>query len=186
MALNKLLADSSKQLDIIARKGSTFDRNLSAVDVNAVAFVFTSYTATAKVYNPYNLTTEIINISVVLTSGNIALDVTAAVMDVAVESYYWELEVTLPSGSVEVWLSGKFEVIEGIADNDQVSNDLTQITLVSRSYISFISSPHNSLRASNKALSSSCDSIVNMILIGLNTLVGCSIISLFIVPPRLS
>lgn len=126
MALNKLFADSSKQLDIYARKGVILNENILAVDSAGDPFDLSTYTATLTVYDPEDKTTSIITPTITMNDGSIDIDASAAVMDIASNNYYYELVVSLPSsGGDEVWLTGNFIVNDGIFESGTSASSIT-------------------------------------------------------------
>ena len=108
----KLNYDTSKELYILARKGNTFEMGLSDVTIDVVA-ITNSYSADMKIRASEGATPvyswETPN-EIVITSGNIAINVSAANFSAASGKYFYELNITYPSGQVQTWLHGVFEI----------------------------------------------------------------------------
>lgn len=125
MALNKLFADSSKQLDIYARKGVILNETLTANDINGDPFDLTTYTAAMTVYKN-DRTTSFITPTVTMNNGSIDIDETSGNMAIDSDNYYFEIVVSLPSsGGDEVWLTGNFIVNDGIFDSGTSVSSVT-------------------------------------------------------------
>lgn len=127
----QLIADISRRLDIVIRRGNTFEKEITVENEDGTPFDFTGYTGELVVVTNVDDRTPNLSFTAVngltLSEGKIKLYKTATQLKgFRDNSYMYFLKLTYPDSSVYLWLNGKFEVNEELYDNQQESlADLT-------------------------------------------------------------
>lgn len=113
-----LSVDKATQLDITYRKKDTFLLSIAAKDSGGTNINFTGYTATMQV-KAYNSSVALLTIGtstgeIVLTTGNIAITIPAASMDLGSGVMNYDIQFTV-GGVVSTWVYGRLIEVEDIS-----------------------------------------------------------------------
>lgn len=123
--MKALSFDPSKQLDLYFRTLRDSSRDFIFLNVDGSNFDLTNYVISVVIKRFKNRTILEKTLSITDNTATWAIDVDES--NVRVETYYWEMNVTLPSGDIETWLSGKCVFHDGIFDG--VTSDSNVLTI---------------------------------------------------------
>lgn len=111
---------SAQELNFKVKRGDTFSPPAILVnEVSGSSYDFTNYHASLQIKSKKTDETSILvltdeNGGITLTSGSIALYVSATDMDIEPGDYYYDLQMIYPSGIVKTWLQGVFSVSQDV------------------------------------------------------------------------
>ena len=96
-------------------QNATFRQRIVLKDVNRVALNLAGYSFKSQIWTP-NKTKKIADITINTidyANGLIELYISPEVTSTIIESGYWDLLVTNPSGDKQYWLKGKTSIVNG-------------------------------------------------------------------------
>lgn len=113
---------AAQELTLKTKRGDTFSPPAILVNVySGSAYNFTDFHAEMQIKENKNDETALITLTdlnggITLASGSISLYASAEDMDIEPGDYFYDLQLTHPTGVVKTWLQGVF----------QISNDVTR------------------------------------------------------------
>jgi hypothetical protein len=125
-----LSLDNSRRLDMIVRRGASFDKALLVKNAaDNTDFDFTGWTGELKAFSSIADTNADLTFSaaggLTLATGSITLSKSDTVMNkFRRHDYFYFLWMTSPAGKKKLWLNGLFSVQEGLYDDETDSNEL--------------------------------------------------------------
>jgi hypothetical protein len=113
--------DISQELNLIARRGDTYEREFVVKKTDESLYDFTGYSAKMQVKEKQADTTAILDLDsgvggeITLAAGSLKILIPAATMKTILpKNYYFDLQLTYPSAKVKTWLFGRFTVNQDV------------------------------------------------------------------------
>lgn len=111
---------TAQELNFRVKRGDTFKAPIQVFN-NGSDYDFTDYHALMQIKdnksNDYPLITltDDNNGGITLTNGSITITITSDYMDLEPADYYYDLQITYPTGEVKTWLQGNFSVTQDVS-----------------------------------------------------------------------
>ena len=111
--------DKSAEVNLVARRGDTYEREFTVKKADNNLYDFSGCSAKMQIkINSFDLT-YILELNsgeeITLSLGVMKILIPAASMkNILPKNYYFDLEITYPSGKVMTWLSGRFTVNQDV------------------------------------------------------------------------
>lgn len=107
-------SDLTQSLDFVAKAGDSFSRSIAVKNPNTSNYDFTNHTARMQVKEGAFFTTSVLELTsssgITLSTGSLVIDVSPEDMQIKPGVYVYDVEITLPSGSVQTWYGGTFTI----------------------------------------------------------------------------
>lgn len=117
--MTEISNDISVSVNLIARKGDTYSRDFTVKDNAGGDYDFTNYNAKLQIKEKSYDTTFKIELTsgngITLSTGQLSILIDANTMqNMVAKNYYYDLQLTYPSGEIKTWLAGKFTVTQDV------------------------------------------------------------------------
>jgi len=111
--------DISVEVDLIARRGDSYDREFVVKDSTSASYNFAGYSAKMQIKINQNDAASVLELTstsgISLSTGLLVISISKTTLkDILPRNYYYDLEITYPTTKVKTWLRGKFSINQDV------------------------------------------------------------------------